>query len=82
MTDEELIARLRDWQEHDDGKINDAREAAADRIEAQAAEIERLRVDLAKAVEERDEALNQLDSARHSVDVLEKRVAKLMGANP
>jgi hypothetical protein len=27
---------------------------------------------------ERDEALNQLDSARHSVDVLEKRVAKLL----
>jgi DNA repair exonuclease SbcCD ATPase subunit len=42
MTDEELIARLRDWQEHDEGKINDAREAAADRIEAKAAEIERL----------------------------------------
>ena len=29
---------------------------------------------LAKAVEERDEALNQLDSARHSIGVLEKRV--------
>ena len=28
--------------------------------------------------EERDEAINQLDSARHSVDVLEKRVANLM----
>jgi hypothetical protein len=27
--------------------------------------------------EERDEALNQLDSARHSVNVLEKRVAEL-----
>jgi hypothetical protein len=51
-------------------------------IEAQAAEIERLRGDLKRAVEERDEALNQLDSARHSVDVLEKRVSKLMGANP
>jgi hypothetical protein len=37
---------------------------AADRIEALTAE--------------RDEALNQLDSARHSVDVLEKRVAGLM----
>ena len=33
---------------------------AADRIEA--------------LVKERDEATNQLDSARHSVDVLEKRV--------
>lgn len=28
---------------------------------------------------ERDEALNQLDSARHSVDVLLKRVAELKG---
>ena len=26
---------------------------------------------------ERDEALNQLDSARHSIDVLERRVAEL-----
>ena len=34
---------------------------------------------LAKAAEERDEALNQLDSARYSVEVLEKRVAKLTG---
>ena len=76
MTDAELIARLLDWQEHDEGKIDDAREAAADRIKelkaelaggsfyqekdidalqnrisAQAAEIERLRGDLTKAVE-------------------------------
>ena len=29
---------------------------------------------------ERDEALNQLDSARHSVNVLEKRVAKAVEA--
>ena len=36
---------------------------------------------LAKAVEERDEALNQLDSARHSVDVLLKRVADLKGGD-
>ena len=28
MTDEELIARLRNWEEYDEGKINDAREAA------------------------------------------------------
>ena len=28
---------------------------------------------------ERDEALNQLDSARHSIGVLEKRVAELKG---
>ncbi len=76
MTDEELIARLLDWEEYDEGHINDAREAAAnrikelkaelaggsfyqekdidalqDRLAAQAAEIERLRGDLAKAME-------------------------------
>jgi len=45
MTDDkELIARLRDWEEHDEGKNNDARDAAADRIEA-------LEAKLAKAVE-------------------------------
>ena len=31
MTD--LVKRLRDWSEYDEGKINDAREEAADRIE-------------------------------------------------
>jgi chromosome segregation ATPase len=64
MTDEELITRLRSacFLAFDDG-TNDYGTApnAADRIEA--------------LVRERDEALNQLDSARHSVDVLEKRVA-------
>ena len=44
---------------------------AADRIEE-------LEAKLAKAVAGRDEALNQLDSARQSVDVLEKRVANLL----
>jgi hypothetical protein len=38
MTDAELIARLLDWEEYDEGKINDAREAAADRIEDLTAE--------------------------------------------
>jgi hypothetical protein len=33
---------------------------------------------LAKAIEERDEALNQLDSARYSVDILLKRVSSLL----
>ena len=56
MSDEELIARLLDWEEYDEGDINDAREAAANRIEAQAAEIERLRGDLAKALDALHEA--------------------------
>ncbi len=38
MSDAELIARLLDWEEYDEGKINDAREAAADRIEDLTAE--------------------------------------------
>jgi hypothetical protein len=38
MTDEELVKRLVDWSEHDEGKINDARQEAANRIEALTAE--------------------------------------------
>lgn len=30
---DDLVKRLRDWSEYDEGKINDAREEAADRIE-------------------------------------------------
>ena len=41
--------------------------------------VKELEAKLAKAVTERDEALNQLDSAIHSVEVLLKRVAKLKG---
>ena len=33
MTDEELIKQLLDWSEFDEGKINDTRAVAADRIE-------------------------------------------------
>ena len=39
MTDEELIARLLDWEEYDEGHINDAREAAANRIKELKAEL-------------------------------------------
>ena len=39
MTDEELIARLLDWEEYDVGDINDAREAAANRIKELKAEL-------------------------------------------
>jgi hypothetical protein len=34
MSDEELCKRLVDWSEHDEGKINDARQEAKLRIEA------------------------------------------------
>jgi ribosome recycling factor len=39
MSDEELVKRLVDWSEHDEGKINDARQEAADRIEALTAKV-------------------------------------------
>lgn len=67
MERDELIDRLR----RKAGKLRSALFAAADMLEADAKEIERL-------TEERDEALNQLDSARHSVDVLEKRLTDRM----
>ena len=41
-------------------------------------EIRTLTDRLAEVEAERDEALNQLDSARHSIGVLEKRVAMLL----
>ena len=63
MTDEELIARLRDGcnLQQRDG------ERAANRIEA--------------LTKERDEAVNQQDSARHSVDVLAKRGRAMIAEN-
>ena len=68
MTDE-LVKRLRgDWFGYEVSlKAIDAMEEAADRIEQLTAE--------------RAEAINQLDSARYSVEVLEKRVAKFMADN-
>lgn len=39
MTDEELVERLLDWEEYDEGDINDAREAAANRIKELKAEL-------------------------------------------
>ena len=71
MTDEELIERLRDlatkmFQSGNWGCDLDTTKVAADRIE--------------ELVKERDEAINQLGSARHSVDVLERRVAHFMSS--
>lgn len=60
----------------DDMRLMDAA-GVADTIYGALDRIEELEAKLAKVVEERDEALNQLDSARHSIDVLERRIAKL-----
>ena len=60
MTDEELIERLRDWPYQGETMAN----AAADRIKAQAAEIERLRGDLAKAMEALQSVIEACDQGR------------------
>ena len=67
MTDN-LVERLREVDAHENPTHAEVDLAeAADRIEALTAE--------------RDEAINQLDSATHSVEVLENRVAKFMADN-
>lgn len=65
MTDEELIARMDHWVEQEVFGLT-------------ASDILPIRDRIEALVKERDEAINQLDSARHSVDVLEKRVAHFM----
>ena len=73
MTDEELIARLRDWQEHDEGKINDAREDAADRIEALTKE----RDDFADQISELLPSVNrEAVEQRQRADAAEAKLAK------
>lgn len=59
--------------------LNPYEEGLAIDLATAQARIEELEAKLAKAVEESAEALNQLDSARHSVEVLEKRLAELTG---
>ena len=82
---DDLVKRLRDHIAvylDDRGHIFEDEalcEDAADRIEELTNCVAVLEALLAKAVEERDEALNQLDSTRHSVSVLEKRIAELTG---
>jgi hypothetical protein len=49
MSDEELCKRLVDWSEHDEGKINDARQEAKLRIEALTARADAAEAELAKA---------------------------------
>ena len=73
---DDLVKRLREDQPVTQDMVSTAQCALQDTA---AARIEELEAKLAQAVGERDEALNQLDGARHSVDVLEKRVAELNG---
>ena len=94
---DDLVKRLRsDWFGYDVSlRAIDAMEEAADRIEQLTAERDHAwemaakadtqmgqsLADNLQAKAERDEALNQLDSATHSVEVLEKRVAEFMADN-
>ena len=73
MTDEELIARLRKYED-------DLLSITADRIQAQAAEIERLRGDLKKTVETLEDIRRYTScgySGRKSLETL----AELKGQN-
>ena len=53
-------------------------EACAARNYCMANRINELEAKLAEVTAERDEALNQLDSARYSVEVLERRIRELL----
>jgi hypothetical protein len=71
MTDEELVKRLRSWAKDI--------QAGSTAIYAMDLDLKNAATSIEALTAERDEALNQLDSARHSVDVLEKRVAFVEG---
>ena len=69
MTDEELIKRLLDWSESDEGKINDTREVAADRIE----EYARAFANLQREYDARGEQIAKLE---RSLEVAVQTVAE------
>lgn len=79
MTDDLLERLLGDWSGYDVSlKAIGAMEEAADRIRTLQASNMRLSGMFYDLTAQRDEVINQLDSSRHSVDVLEKRVENLM----
>ncbi len=77
----DLVKRLRDIPDPDTHAAADV----IDQLERELSISRMAQVVMDNTVEaliaERDEALNQLDSARHSVEVLEKRVAKFIADN-
>jgi hypothetical protein len=85
MSDKELVKRLADWSEHDEGKINDARQEAADRIEGLNEQLEQLvaineaaRADAKEAEAYADElAKDQVDLCRQLI-AAENKLAKLV----
>jgi chromosome segregation ATPase len=87
---DDLVKRLVDWSEHDEGKINDARQEAADRIEALTEQLEQLvaineaaRADAKEAEAYAEElAGDQVDLCRQLIaaeDKLAKAVEALRG---
>jgi len=66
---DDLVKRLLDWSEHDEGKINDARQEAADRIE-------QLEEKLRARTAERNHANDVTDAAIEEVNRLKAKLAK------
>ena len=77
---EALTAERDDWKKRH-FKMRDERDKQAIAAKNYADFNHEWRKRAEKAEAERNEALNQLDSERHSVEVLEKRVAKFMADN-
>ena len=87
MIDEELVKRLVDWSEHDEGKINDARQEAADRIEALTAEnarLERVVEDLSDEVDLAEQEASMVEDdfvkAEKEIEALTAKLAKAVEA--
>jgi predicted nucleic acid-binding Zn-ribbon protein len=80
---DDLVKRLVDWSEHDEGKINDARQEAADRIEELTEQLEAARADAKEAEAYAEElAGDQVDLCRQLIaaeDKLAKAVEALRG---
>jgi len=79
MSDDDLVKRLVDWSEHDEGKINDARQEAADRIEALTAEKDEHWKSFVHWRKEADALTEQLEAARADAKEAEAYAEELQG---
>lgn len=73
MTDDDLVKQLVDWSEYDEGKINDTRLKAANRIEALQAERDELRMKLAMALEHLEWFISEDETNRGDTPMPEYR---------
>lgn len=76
---DDLIKRLLDWSEHDEGKINDARQEAADRIEQLEESNKELTLQLLATSGQAADALDKLAKA---VEALRWAYGTLKEINP